>query len=229
MTRDSSHDRSEALNQFVREALAGIDKPLSSPGGSSLLRSRVEQAMNLIVRRCTSSLCGAAARMVEGDDEQRDAVQEVLIVFTKKILETEFRRTMQAERPYSYLIASVRNKAADIRKSRHRSMMQRRELARVAKSLASTHEIETEERRLLLRQLEMLTEADRELLLGRYVDRSTSALIGKQMGLSSHAIRQRLHRLLERLRKEHLGCSDANPPPRGPRAARKRKRRGRMQ
>jgi len=110
-------------------------------------------------------------------------------------------RLRDESRLRSWLLSVAANEARQaLRRRRRGSQLER--LAAVSADAGRTVEPEVLDRVALASSLSRLTPHERELLALRYLLELSSADIAQHLGISPEGVRSRLHRLIERLRKE---------------------------
>lgn len=137
------------------------------------------------------------ARLAARQDVAEDLLQDLFLRLLRS------NTLDQAQNPEAYLVRSAINLAFDWRKSaaRTRSSVQPSEdlVAETDKSLDIL--IETERVEMVLSAMDQLSDLDRELLSLRYLHESSYEWIAQQYETSTHHIRSRCSKALQRLRQ----------------------------
>ena len=159
----------------------------------ALLRDHPNRGMEELARQYATLAAGIAGRILQNPRDAEEVASDVLLRLWQN------RETLNPDTLRGFVITTARNLAVDRwRQLRRRSEVPLtewdREPAELLESLVLT--------KVLAEQIKALSPPDGELFLRHYLLLETARELADRFQMTVPAVRSRLHRLRERLRKE---------------------------
>jgi len=158
-----------------------------------------------LIKDCRRELAAAAYHLCGDRDGAQDIVQETLLDAYRG-----FDRLREPEKAKSWLYAILRRKAIAHRRSRRPEVPLVEEMR-----AAEPDSTEALVRGIVVQQINKLSEADREVVAGKYLLGLSYQELAESLGINENAVRARCFRAKERLRDALKGSGVNVPRKRG--------------
>jgi RNA polymerase sigma-70 factor (ECF subfamily) len=163
--------------------------------------------IDALFREHRAAVLAYLVRRVDEPEDAADLLTEVFVIAMRRP-----DRVPQGGEAKLWLFGVARNLLANNRRGNHRRDSAVRSLAEALRTQAMTNPAPTGETAEVLRQLNLLPEADRELITLVAWDGLQPTEAAQVLGIKPGTARARLHRLRRRIRDELAECLPATAP-----------------